>query len=177
MVANYLLGQFLPPYVSFVFNKPRVRSNANVIKQGIRAGHTNARINQTIRAREGAGLRNQDLGRAVNSLKDQMARQQNYRNLPRGRAPRLDTIPVDWGRMDRNFKSVVRLEVFNPTTGETTFEHITVRYDENMIAEEIQEFGMERGRALQAEEAKYQRLQGNIVGGLQLEIYRRQLLN
>ena len=80
MVANYLLGQFLPPYVSFVFNKPRVRSNANVIKQGIRAGHTNARINQTIRAREGSGLRNQDLGRAVNSLKDQMARQQNYRN-------------------------------------------------------------------------------------------------
>ena len=79
--------------------------------------------------------------------------------------------------MDRNFKSVVRLEVFNPTTGETTFEHITVRYDENMIAEEVQEFGMERGRALQDEEAKYQRLQGNIVGGLQLEIYRRPLLN
>lgn len=172
-----MLGRSLPSSIPAVFNRPRIRSNANIIKQGVRAGKTNAEINQIIRTREGSGLRNQDLGRAVNSLKDQMARHNNYRTLPKQARPRIDSIPVDWGLMRNNFKSTVEVRVVNPEDGALRNEYITVWHDENLTADEIQQRGMDEVERLMEFKPQDDKYQGEVESALQTEIYRRPILN
>ncbi len=177
MVQQFIIGQFLPPYVAAVMRRARVRSNAVTIQQGIRAGQTNAQIQDTIRARQGTGLRNQDLGRAVNYLRDEMNRQQNYRNLPLNARPRVDGIPVFWGRMDDNFKSVVEMDVVNNKTGVSSRKAITVWYGDNLSADEIRELGQSEMQRYLEEQPDNDQYDVTIVNTLQTAIYRRPILN
>jgi hypothetical protein len=172
-----MLGRSLPSSIPAVFNRPRIRSNANFIKQGIRAGKFNYEINDMIRAREGRGINPQDLGRAISSLKDQMARHNNYRTLPLQARPRVNSIPVDWGLMRSNFKSTVEVRVVNPEDGALRNEYITVWHDENLTSEEIRQRGMDEVERLMEFKPQDDKYQGEVVSALQTEIYRRPILN
>ena len=172
-----MLGRLLPSIVPAVFNRPRIRSNVVTMMQGIRANKTNVQIQLDIRARQGQGLNNQQLGQAVNYLKGTIENQRNLRFLPLQATPRIDTIPVFWGRMDNNFKSVVEMDVRNNKTGIVTRKDITVWYDVNMPAAQIRELGNSEMQRFLEEEPENDLYDVTILNTQQVEIWRRPILN
>ena len=93
--------------VAFARLSVRARENWSIIQRGVEAGLGRDAVNDLIRGTGQQGLRNQDIGRAVNVAKGIFDQATSFKNVRRDRAPNAMSWNIIPGKIagDRQFVS------------------------------------------------------------------------